>query len=173
VRDEFGDRVLGMVPRLRAQAVGLTRDRASADDLVQDAVVSALAARDSFEPGTNFAAWMRAILRNGFLTGLRRRRETVGIDDAPEPSLAVPDGQESRLVLKELDRAMGRLPPRMREALLMVAVLGMPYEAVAAATGTTVGTAKTRVFRARERLSAMLAGEDSDHRTRRGNRPPS
>jgi RNA polymerase sigma-70 factor (ECF subfamily) len=159
VGDRFSEQMLGMIPRLRVQAVALTRDRGAAEDLVQDALVSALAARDSFEPGTSMRAWMHTILRNRFYTLLRRRRETVHIDDAPPSFLALRDGQEDRLVLKELDRALARLPPRMREALVMVVVLGMSYEAVAAAAGTTVNTAKTRVFRARQRLWAMLMGE--------------
>jgi len=152
--------MLGMLPKLRVQALALTRDRSAAEDLVQDAVVSALAARGSFEPGTNFAAWMHRILRNRFISALRKRRDTVCLDEAPAPFLAVPDGQEDRLALETLDQAMGRLPPRMREALVMVVVLGMSYGAVAAATGCGEGTAKTRVFRARERLWAMLMGQD-------------
>jgi RNA polymerase sigma-70 factor, ECF subfamily len=120
MQDQFSNQVLAMLPRLRVQALALTRNRPAADDLVQDAVVNALAARDSFQPGTNFAAWMHTILRHQFLTSLRKRRETVAIDDAPASFLAVADGQESRLVLKELDRAMGRLSPKLREALIMV-----------------------------------------------------
>ena len=157
--DPFGEQVLGMLPRLRVQALALARDRSAAEDLVQDAVVNALAGRDGYVPGTDFAAWMHRILRNRFLDLRRRRRETVDLDDAPAPALAVPECQESRLALAALDRAMGRLPPRMREALVMVVVLGMPYGAVAAATGCGEGTAKSRVFRARERLRAMLTGK--------------
>ena len=160
MRDEFSEEMLRLLPRLRAHALALARERGAAEDLVHDAVVNALAARETFEPGTNLAAWMHRILRNRFLSLRRRRREAVDLDDAPEASLAVPHGQEDRLALAELDRALGRLPPRMREALVMTVVLGMRCEAVAAATGCGVATAKTRVFRARERLWAMLAGED-------------
>ena len=159
MQDQFSEQVLRLLPKLRVQALALTRDRSAAEDLAHDAVVNALAGRDGYVPGTDFAAWMRTILRNRFLSALRRRRETVDLGGAPASSLAAPDGQEDRLVLEELGRAMGRLPPRMREALVMVSVLGMPYGAVAAATGCGEGTAKTRVFRARERLRAMLAGE--------------
>ena len=173
VQDHFGNQILGLLPKLREQALALTRNRGAADDLVHDAIVGALAARDSFEPGTNFAAWMRTILRNRFIAQLRKRREMVDIDDAPASFLAIADGQESRLVLKELDRAMGRLPPKMREALVMVVALGMSYEAVAAAMNSTLGTAKPRVFRARLTLWTMLLGEDktqAQSRARRSSR---
>jgi RNA polymerase sigma-70 factor, ECF subfamily len=170
VQDHFGNQILGLLPKLRVQALALTRNRGAADDLVHDTIVGALAARDSFEPGTNFAAWMRTILRNRFIAQLRKRREMVDIDDVPASFLAVADGQESRLVLKELDRAMGRLPPKMREALVMVVALGMSYEAVAAAMNSTLGTAKSRVFRARLTLWRMLLGEEEVRASRRASR---
>jgi RNA polymerase sigma-70 factor (ECF subfamily) len=172
VQDQFHDQVLGLLPRLRLHALALTRNHTAADDLVQDAMVNALAARDSFQPGTNLAAWMHTIMRNQFISVLRKRRTImVDIDDVPTAFLAIPDGQESRLVVKELNRAMGRLPPKMREALVMVAVLGMSYEAVAAATACAVGTAKTRVFRAREHLRAMLLGEGGPRLRSHSQRP--
>ncbi len=64
------------------------------------------------------------------------------------------------MVLKELSRALGRLPADQREALFMVVLQGMSYEEVAEATGCAVGTAKSRVFRARRQLQAWLAGEE-------------
>ena len=66
--DDFHDRLLATLPSLRVHAVALTRNRAAADDLVHDAVVNALAARDRFTPGTNFGAWMHRILYNRFIT---------------------------------------------------------------------------------------------------------
>ena len=66
---------------------------------------------------------------------------------------------EDRLALKELGQAMTRLPADQREALVMVVVHGMSYEALAQATGCAVGTAKSRVFRARRQLEAWLLGE--------------
>jgi RNA polymerase sigma-70 factor (ECF subfamily) len=63
-------------------------------------------------------------------------------------------------VLKELGRAVTKLPADQREALFMVVLQGMSYEDVAAATGCAVGTAKSRVFRARRQLQAWLMGED-------------
>jgi RNA polymerase sigma-70 factor (ECF subfamily) len=158
--DSFHDDLIALLPRLRVQALALTRNRAMADDLLQEAVVKALAARDSFAAGTNMAAWMSRIVRNTFISDLRRRRETVDIDDAGTSVPGTGPDAEDRLVLKEVWTAMGELAPAQREALVMVAVEGMSYEAVAAATGVAVGTAKCRVFRARNQLHAMLVGTD-------------
>jgi RNA polymerase sigma-70 factor (ECF subfamily) len=155
----FHDQVIAILPRLRVQALALTRNRAGAEDLVQDAVCNALSAQDSFIPGTNFAAWMHRILRNRFISNLRKRRDTTDIEDVPSSAFASEAPHEDRLALKELARAMARLPSDQREALVMVVLNGMSYEALAEATGCAVGTAKSRVFRARRQLEAWLMGE--------------
>ena len=157
---EFHRQLVGLVPKLRIQALALTRNRAAAEDLVQDAVANALAAQESFTPGTNFAAWMHRILRNRFISTLRKQRETTDIEDLPSSAFAVGAAHEDRMVLKELSRALGRLPSDQREALFMVVLQGMSYEEVAEATGCAVGTAKSRVFRARRQLQVWLAGEE-------------
>jgi len=156
----FHTQLVALVPKLRIQALALTRNRAAAEDLVQDAVANALAAQDSFTPGTNFAAWMHRILRNRFISTLRKQRETTDIEDLPSSAFAVSASHEDRMVLKELSKALGRLPADQREALFMVVLQGMSYEEVAEATGCAVGTAKSRVFRARRQLQAWLAGEE-------------
>lgn len=156
---DFHDQVIAIIPKLRVQAFALTRSRSTADDLVQDAVCSALAAQGSFEQGTNFPAWMHRILRNRFISNVRKRRIMVDMDDVPESAIATKPQHEERLHLKDLDNAIGRLPANHREALVMQAIQGMSYEAIAEATGSAVGTAKNRVFRARRQLEIWLAGE--------------
>jgi RNA polymerase sigma-70 factor (ECF subfamily) len=155
----FDLQLISLLPRLRIQALALTRNPSAAADLVQDAVTNALGARGSFTPGTNFPAWMHRILRNRFISDTRKRRPSVDMDDVPEAALATPAAHEDRLVLKELHRAIGRLPLLQRESLFMVVLHGMSYEQVAEATGCAVGTAKSRVFRARQQLQLWLTGE--------------
>jgi len=159
-QQDFHALLVALLPKLRVQALALTRNRAAAEDLVQDAVANALAAQDSFTPGTNFAAWMHRILRNRFISTLRKQRETTDIEDLPMSAFAVGAAHEDRMVLKELSRALGRLPSDQREALFMVVLQGLSYEEVASATGCAVGTAKSRVFRARRQLQAWLMGEE-------------
>jgi len=155
----FHDELIALLPRLRVQAMSLTRNRADADDLVQAAVANALAAQASFTPGTNFGAWMYRILRNRFISDRRRAREVVDIEDAPADSLARPAAQDDSIALRELRMEMARLPADQRAALVMVTVQGMSYEQVAEAMGCAVGTAKCRVFRARRTLERRLLGE--------------
>ena len=151
----FNDQVISIMPKLRIQALALTRNAAAADDLVQDAVCNALSAPGSFVPGTNFPAWMHRILRNRFISNSRKRREITGID-LPEETFALWPAHEERLALKEVAQIIGLLPVKQREALLQVAIDGMSYEAVAEATKCPVGTAKSRVSRARRQLEAWL-----------------
>ncbi|MBR0648135.1 sigma-70 family RNA polymerase sigma factor [Roseomonas terrae] len=155
----FHEALVALLPKLRVQALSLTRNRADADDLVQAAVTNALAAQSSFTPGTNFGAWMYRILRNRFISDRRRQRETIDMDDAPADAFARPAGQEDSLALRELRTEIAKLPADQRTALVMVTVQGMSYEEVAAAMGCAVGTAKCRVFRARCTLEARLLGE--------------
>lgn len=160
--DSFHDQMIGILPKLRVQALALSRNRSAADDLVQEAVAKALAARHSFEEGTNFNAWMHRILRNTFISWIRRRRETQDLEHAPAEVVGVPGNAFDNVVVRELSAALAKLSPEQRESLVMVSVQGLSYEQVAEATGVAVGTAKCRVFRARRLLQAMLTGEERE-----------
>ncbi len=158
----FHDQVIAILPKLRIQALALTRNRTAAEDLVQEAVCNALSAQATFVPGTNFPAWMHRILRNRFISNLRKRRDTTDIEDVPASVFATNAPHEGRLALEELAAAMDRLPSDQREALVIVVVHGLSYEALAETTGCAVGTAKSRVFRARRQLEAWLLGNDKE-----------
>ena len=156
----FHELLLATLPSLRQQALALTRHRADADDLVQSAVTNALAAQHSFEPGTNFRAWMTRILRNRFFSNFRRRRETVDLDDAPSSLMGRSGGQEESIAFKELRANLARLPADQRLVLMMISVQGLSYEEASEQLGVAVGTLKCRVFRARKQLKAWMLGED-------------
>lgn len=159
VPDTFHDDLIALLPKLRVQALALTRNRAAAEDLVQDTVVNALAARTQFRPGTNLAAWLHRILRNRFISDVRKHRPKVAIEDAPVEALAFAADPADRLVAKELARALDRLPADQRETLLLATLHGLSCEEVAEVTGCAVGTVKSRVFRARATLQRALLGE--------------
>jgi len=157
----FHDMLIAALPRLRAHALALTRNRAAAEDLVQDAVALALRGQDRFEAGTNFAAWSHSIVRNRFISLARQRRRQMDLDDAAHHGGAVDAAgppHDDLLALKELARMLERLPAALREALLLVVVQGLSHEEVAAVQGCAVGTAKSRVFRARHLLRVGLLG---------------
>lgn len=150
-----------LLPRLRIYALSLTRDRDRADDLVQDAVVKALAGQRSFQPGTNFPAWVFRIQRNEFISGLRRLRPTVPIDDVIANALSHAPAQESGLLMREFTKAFSLLAANQREALLLAVLEGWSYQRIAALSAVSVGTVKSRISRARTALKQTLAGEES------------
>ena len=156
----FQTLLVDSLPMLRRRAFSLTRHPADAEDLLQTAVASALAAQNSFEPGTNFRAWMTRILRNRFFSNMRSRRETVELDDAPAGLMGRSGGQEERLAVEELSRCLARLPAEQRRILLMITVEGLSYAESSERLGVAIGTLKCRVFRARRQLRVALLGED-------------
>lgn len=165
---DFHADLKSLLPRLRVYALSLTRDRDRADDLVQQTAVKALAGRGSFCLGTNLAAWLMCIERNEFISNLRRDRPTVCLDEVILNSLSHPPAQESGLVMREFRKAFGRLPGNQREALLLMVLEGWSHEQIAAHCAVSVGTVKSRIWRARAMLRELLAdrGSTPDRATR-------
>ena len=164
--------MLAAVPSLRAFAISLSGNVDRADDLVQETLLRAIANVNSFQPGTNIGAWLFTILRNLFRSEYRKRRREV--EDAAGSyvdSLKSPPQQQSRVEFEEFRAALAKLPSDQREALLLVGASGFSYEEAAAICESAVGTIKSRVNRARTRLSKLLSidGADrfgQDHATR-------
>ena len=153
----FKRELTGVIPHLRAFARGLCGRPDLADDLVQETLLKAWAAQERFEPGTSMRAWTFVILRNAYLTDMRRNRFRADYDETvAERILVAQAGQESPLHLSDLHRALLTLPPERREALLLVGAGGFSYEEAAEICQCAVGTIKSRVGRARAALSAMI-----------------
>ena len=158
---DFKRELTAVIPHLRAFARGLCGKADMADDLVQEAMLKAWAARDRFEPGTSMRAWTFVILRNAYLTEMRRNRFRGEYDeDLAERILTQPSEQEDPIHLADLHRALLTLPAERREALLLVGAGGFSYEEAAEICGCAVGTIKSRVGRARATLTKMIE-EDS------------
>lgn len=154
---EFKRELTGVIPHLRAFARGLCGRPDMADDLVQEALLKAWAAQARFEPGTSMRAWTFVILRNAYLTDMRRNRFRGDYDETvAERILVAPAAQEGPLHLSDMHRALLQLPPERREALLLVGAGGFSYEEAAQICDCAVGTIKSRVGRARATLSAMM-----------------
>lgn len=169
--DRFRKDLVAHLPRLRSQAAALARNRADAEDLVQDTVVNALATHDAYEQGTNLGAWLHSIMRSRFISIVRRQRCIPSVEALPERVLAVPALHEDRMMMQELAAALHRLPAPHRAALVAIGMNGPRYEALAQSMGCPVGTAKTRVFRARSQLKAWMAGDRADPAPRPRGRP--
>ena len=157
------DVMLAAVPSLRAFAISLSGNVDRADDLVQDTLLRAMANIDSFTAGTNMSAWLFTILRNLFRSEYRkRRREVEDADGHHVDSLKSPPQQHSQLEFEEFRRALATLLPDQREALILVGAAGFSHEEAAAICEAPVGTIKSRVNRARGRLSKLLSIDSAD-----------
>ena len=157
------DTMLAAVPSLRAFGISLCGNVDRADDLVQETLLRALANIESFQPGTNMSAWLFTILRNLFRSEYRkRRREVEDADGSYAETLKSQPEQTSRVEFEEFRVALNKLPEDQREALILVGASGFSYEEAAEICGCAVGTIKSRVNRARTRLSTLLSIDTAD-----------
>jgi RNA polymerase sigma-70 factor, ECF subfamily len=161
----FRDQLIAVLPRLRRFARGLSGSVVDADDLVQAACERALARQHQFQEGTRFDSWMFRIVQTIWIDQVRSRdvrkeggeiaEERLGSD---EPVRRV----EARLALEEVRRALDRLPPDQRTALLLVTVDGLSYKEAADVVQVPVGTIMSRLARARIALQLQLdAGREA------------
>jgi RNA polymerase sigma-70 factor (ECF subfamily) len=173
--------VLPLLPSLYNIAFWLSRNGADAEDLVQETFLKALRGFASFEPGSNFKAWIFRILRNTYLTsraGLAATR-TVALEDelngngdsgpAQLPEAAIDRQTPEANLLQMADRAslqaaMETLPPRLLEVILLCDVEQMKYREIAFALEIPIGTVMSRIARARAALRAALEGQQSPSR---------
>jgi RNA polymerase sigma-70 factor (ECF subfamily) len=165
--------LLAAIPSLRAFAVSLSGNPDRADDLVQETLVKAWGNLDGFTEGTNLAAWLFTILRNIYFSEYRKRRREV-----PDPDrliagrVADAPAQPGHMDFLDFRAALAALPADQREALILIGASGLSYEEAARICDCAVGTMKSRVNRARNRLVEMLsiesAGDIGAEQLRRG-----
>ena len=147
--------------RLYNFAHWLTQNREEAEDLVQETYAKALKGFSSYQPGTNFRAWMYRILRNAFLTSRTGIKSFAPLEDeSGEEVIAVGDETPETILLQRLDenlihRALDALPLNYREVLLLSDVEEMPYREIATTLGIPIGTVMSRLSRARGALRAI------------------
>jgi RNA polymerase sigma-70 factor, ECF subfamily len=150
--------------RLYNFACWLTHDRQEAEDLVQETYAKALKGFSSFQPGTNFRAWIYKILRNAFLTSRTGLKATVtvplDVEGEEETLPAVKETPESILLQRSdgqlVQHALEQLPVGYREVLLLCEVEEMSYQEISAALAIPMGTVMSRLSRARKTLRNSL-----------------
>jgi RNA polymerase sigma-70 factor (ECF subfamily) len=156
--------LLAAIPKLRAFAVSLCGNPDRADDLVQETLVKAWSHLSSFAEGTNMPAWLFTILRNIYYSEYRkRRREVADSEGTIAARLATAPTQNGHMDFLDFREALQKLPADQREALVLIGASGLSYEEAAAICNCAVGTMKSRVNRARHRLTELLSiGSTSD-----------
>jgi RNA polymerase sigma-70 factor, ECF subfamily len=167
---EFEEMTLALADRLHAAALRLTRNRADADDLVQDAILRAWRSLGSFRRGTRFHSWLFRILHNAFLNRVRHENQAPEAQDPgtldPEDRSGAAPGLRALGELPDVadrhfdDRvksAVDALPEVYRAPFVLFSLGELTYDEIAAALEVPVGTVMSRLFRARAQLRDRLA----------------
>src|SRR5262245_2804198 len=153
------DAMVAAIPRLRRFAVSLSGAQ-QADDLVQQTLLLAWDKIEFFDASREMLPWLSTILRNQFYDEHRKRRKEVAdVDGTHAETLTTGPTQIAHAEHADLKAALLKLPKEMREALLAVGCSGLSYQEAAQACGCPVGTIRSRVYRARESLAALLGIE--------------
>lgn len=156
---DFRRELEATIPRLRGYGRSIARDADFADDLLQETLAKAWAARGHFEAGTNMRAWTFTIYRNLFYSQMRRARFSAEWNDVTAERLLVSSpAQHDVIDLADLYRALHHIPAPQRDAILLIGAGGLAYEEAAAILNCAIGTIKSRVSRGRAALVGVIAG---------------
>ena len=157
--------ILALMPRLTRYARVLTRDVIAAEDLVQDCLARALEKIHLWEPETDLRAWLFTILRRQHIDHTRgnaRRRDYIASQEY-DLSLAPSPNRTARLELRDLERALAKLPEKQRSVILLVGLQGMDYAEAAAVVNTPVATVRSRIARGRQTLRMTTGPSPARH----------
>jgi len=160
---EFCQQIENEIPFLRRTVRRWHREKADADDLVQDTLVQALANAHLWQPGTDLRAWLYTIMRNRFLAGVNKSaRSASALKEIVEPApTSTAHSSELRLLLRDLGAALLRLSSNQRSAVLLIGVEGKSYAEAAQSMGTSVGAVRSHLSRGRDRLKTAVDGTDT------------
>ncbi|WP_092609586.1 sigma-70 family RNA polymerase sigma factor [Raineyella antarctica] len=168
----FEQDAMPYLDQLYGAALRMTRNRADAEDVVQEAYAKAFASFRQFTPGTNLKAWLYRILTNTYINSYRKQQrrpqisdgediedwqiaqaaghDPVGLKSAETEALEqIPDG--------EVSDALAQLSPERRMAVYLADVEGFSYKEIAEIMGTPIGTVMSRLNRGRKQLRDLLA----------------
>jgi RNA polymerase sigma-70 factor, ECF subfamily len=156
-REQLGEQIVALLPRLRRFARALTANVHDADDLVQTAVESALSHAHQLRPDAPLSSWLFGILRNAWIDECRGRARRTRVHAPEELGETVADASAARREdLWSVQVAMARLPDEQREVVALVLVEGLAYREAAELMNVPIGTVTSRLARARAALQAML-----------------
>jgi len=162
---EFQQQLLGLRQQLYYFALSLTKDRDDALDLLQESSIRALTYRDKFRDNTNFKAWVYTIMKNTFINDHRRAKRTKALMDSVDREndqvrlVQMPSSPDGRVRMAEIQRSLERLDPAFRTPFNLHHE-GFKYHEIAEQLNIPIGTVKSRIFQARQRLMEMLTDKN-------------
>jgi len=156
--DAFAELVRRHERRVYNLALRMLGRSEDARDAAQDAFVSCYRNLSKFRGDAAFSTWLHRIAVNACYDALRRRREMLGLDEAPEPPPA-PDHGDAVTTSVDVRRALLAVPEEFRTVLVLHDIQDLGYDEIARILEVPVGTVKSRLHRARLALGRVLAGE--------------
>jgi RNA polymerase sigma-70 factor (ECF subfamily) len=162
VRNDLGEKLKELIPRMRRFACGLTGSIDSGDELVQAACERLLNHHARLKPDTRLDSWLYQVIRNLHIDGIRAQAVRQRGAEKIRQDLVLVAGSESNLdnhlQLHEVQDALGKLPEEQRAALMLVCVEGLSYKEAAEVLGVPMGTVTSRLVRGRSALIAQMEG---------------
>ena len=156
--------ILSLDDRLRQYAFSLTHNQEDAEDLVQDTYLKVLQNSDRFAEATNLKAWVCTIMRNTFINGYRRKQKSRVTTDSSEDNALFAstasvssDAADLPLYVSEITTAISSMKDSQRDAFELF-VDGFKYHEIADKLQISIGTVKSRIFFARQKLMTNLTG---------------
>ena len=162
-RSRLASELMNEMNALRRFALLLTKSYEDAEDLAQDTMERAMLKAHLFD-GANLRSWLFTMCRRVFLNDIRKKKSrgsAVDIDDAPQAAMGVEGNQEAAADFSHLNDCFDQLPKRDQDILSIVVLKGARYEEAAKELKVPVGTVRSRLFRARERLKHLF--ENGSH----------
>jgi len=160
--DDFNRLIAEHIPRLRRYSRALLRDRAHADDLLQDTLERAWDKRRLWRSDSNLRAWLFTIMHNVFVNQRRQEksRPTVAMD---EEALSVSgnNSAEQPVLLRDIENALEALSIEYREVVVLIGLEQLRYEEAAEVLNIPIGTVMSRLARGREKLRTLMSGANA------------
>lgn len=160
MRNDLGEQLKKLIPRMRRFACGLAGSTDNGDELVQAACERLLNHHARLRPDTRLDSWLYQVIRNLHIDGIRAQAvKQRGAEKIRQDSVlvgATDTNLDNHLQLHEVQEALGRLPEEQRAALILVCVEGFSYKEAAAVLDIPIGTVTSRLTRGRSALIALM-----------------
>ena len=164
--DQFKSEMIVLLPRLRRFALSLTRSGPDADDLLQDACAAALQKWDQYDPAQPMDRWMFRVVRNLWISEIRKRQVRQGQGQVPAEEAAelrVEGTADDTLEAKQVRGKVEDLPQELSQPLMLVCAEGYSYRETAELLSVPIGTVMSRIHRARKLLVSSLSEPELAH----------
>ena len=169
LKKDFEEKILECIDSLYNLALRMTQHKQDAEDLTQEAVLRAYRFLTKFEEGTNFKAWIMAILRNVFINEYRRKtKEPQKIEfEKVEDFITIPEisGVQEEIFTENIKSSIDKLPEELRTTIILFYAEDFSYKEIAKIMDVPVGTVMSRLYTAKQSLKRQLSAYEKERKS--------